>query len=321
MTMNGSSQYLYGNTSYVNPTTYSVEAWFKTSTVSGGVIAGFHSPQVGTAVGGQSDRLIYMNNAGLLYFGVYNTGVHTIHTTVAFNNGAAHHVVVTFSSAGMVMYADGAQVASDATVTTEQSYTGWWRAGEADLTGWDSAPTSNYFNGTIDEFAVYPTALSLQKVQVHYCDGANVNCLSMAAPTTVVFSATTLNGLDQTKTVFATFDITDNTGGNGWNVTATSTTFTNGPRQLSTSATTVASAPSSVCDTGFTCAAPTDSVSYPYTLPAGASAPTATKLINAAVASGFGHETITATFTLTVPGNAYVGAYLSTWTFNLVSGP
>ena len=321
VTMNGSNQYLYGNTSYVNPTTYSVEAWFKTSTATGGEIVGFHNPQVGTAVGGQSDRLVYMNNAGLLYFGVYNTGVHTIHSTLTYNNGAAHHVVATLSSAGMVMYVDGAQVASDATVTTEQSYTGWWRAGESDMTGWDSAPTSNFFNGTIDDFAVYPTALSLQQVQVHYCNGANVNCLSMTGPTTVAFSGTTITGLNQTKTVTATFDVTDNTGGSGWNVTATSTTFTTGTHPLPTSATTVASTPTSACDTGFTCTLPTDSVSYPYALPAGASAPTATKLVNAALGSGFGHETITATFTLTVPGNAYAGAYQSTWTFSLVSGP
>jgi hypothetical protein len=317
--LNGSTQYEYGNTSYVNPTTFTIEAWFKTSATTGGRIVGFGSAQIGNS--GTYDRQIYMSNAGQVYFGVYPSAVKTINSAAAYNNGAAHHVVATLSGAGMFLYVDGGQVASDSTTTGAQSYTGYWRAGEDNLAGWTNAPTSNFFNGTIDDVAVYPTALSLQQVQVHYCEGANVSCLSMVASTTVAFSATTLNGLDQTKTVTATFDVTDNTGGNGWNVTATSTTFTTGPHPLPTGATTVSLAPTSACDTGFTCTAPTDSVSYPYALPAGASAPAATKLVNAAVNSGIGHETITATFTLTVPGNAYAGTYQSTWTFSLVSGP
>ena len=47
----------------------------------------------------------------------------------------------------------------------------------------------------------------------------------------------------------------------------------------------------------------------------------ATELVNAAVGSGTGHETNNLTFTLGVPANAYVGAYTSTWTFTLSSGP
>src|SRR5262249_35030881 len=112
--------------------------------------------------------------------------------------------------------------------------------------------------------------------------------------------------------------------GAGWNVTATSTTFTTGggsPRLLSTSATSITSAPTDVCDGGSTCTAATNSVAYPYVLPAGATAPTATKLFNAAASTGLGNQTVTPTWKLAVPASTFAGTYTSTWTLSLVSGP
>src|SRR5439155_5241632 len=110
----------------------------------------------------------------------------------------------------------------------------------------------------------------------------------------------------------------------GWNITLTSTTFSTGggsPHTLATTATTVQSAPTVTCDSGYTCTLATNSVTYPYTVPAGATAPTATKLFNAAANTGTGNETLTPTFRVTIPANAYVGTYTSTWTLSLVSGP
>jgi hypothetical protein len=290
LALNGSSQYVYGNTSYTNPTTFSIEAWFKTSTASGGYIMGLRAPQTG--VGTASDRLLYMTNAGLIYFGVYNGAAKTIHSTSSYNNGVAHHVVATLSGAGLFLYVDGGQVASDATTTTAQNYTGWWRAGEDDL------------------------------VQVHYCDGAASNCLTVTQPGAVAFPGSTINGIDQSVVAAAsTFDVVDNSGGDGWSVTATSTLFVHTGHSLPANATTVASAPTRACDATWTCTAPTNSVSYPYTLPAGAGPPAATKLFNAALNTGQGHQTVSLTFTLTLPGNAYAGSYASTWTFSVISGP
>src|SRR5579884_1188089 len=72
----------------------------------------------------------------------------------------------------MFLYVDGVQVASNTGTTTAQSYTGYWRIGEDTLGGWTSAPTSYYFNGTIDDVAIYGTALSATRVQAHYCYGS-----------------------------------------------------------------------------------------------------------------------------------------------------
>ena len=153
---------------------------------------------------------------------------------------------------------------------------------------------------------------------------ATLNAGSLAfvgAPPAVGFSAT-LNGTDQTPTTTQALDVGDATGsGAGWNITATSTTFTAGAKTLSTSATSVASAPSVACDASVTCTQATNSITYPYALPAGTTAPTATKLFNAAINTGMGNQTVTPTWKLAVPANTYAGTYTSTWTLSLVSAP
>ena len=106
----------------------------------------------------------------------------------------------------------------------------------------------------------------------------------------------------------------------GWNVQATSTTFTNtASRTLPTTATAVTAAAATAASGN--CDLPTNSVAYPLTLPAGASAPTAVKAYNAAAGTGGGPLTLTLTFRLTVPARAWSGAYSSTWTFTIASGP
>src|SRR4051794_12882789 len=111
---------------------------------------------------------------------------------------------------------------------------------------------------------------------------ANLSAGSLAfvsTPPDVTFNAT-LNGVDQTTTATQALDVSDATGsGLGWNITATSTTFSTGggsPHTLLTTATTVQSAPSAVCDGGNACTTASNNVAYPYSLPAGSSAPTAT---------------------------------------------
>jgi hypothetical protein len=143
----------------------------------------------------------------------------------------------------------------------------------------------------------------------------------VTTPPALSFSAT-LNGKDQEPTTTQALDVSDATGsGAGWNITATSTTFTAGTHTLSTTATTVGSAPTIACDAGATCTTATNSIIYPYSLPAATTAPTATKLFNAAEKTGMGNQTVTPTWKLAVPASTFAGTYTSTWTESLVSGP
>ncbi|MBO9533250.1 MAG: WxL domain-containing protein [Solirubrobacteraceae bacterium] len=143
-----------------------------------------------------------------------------------------------------------------------------------------------------------------------------------SSPTAVSFPTVALNGSDQTVSQTQTLDISDARGtGAGWNVTATSTSLNNGSVSLPNTATTMTTAPSVACDAGITCVTPTNSITYPYTLPAAGTAPLATKMYNAATSTGTGALTVTPTWRLLVPASAAVGTYTSTWTLSLVSGP
>ena len=62
---------------------------------------------------------------------------------------------------------DGVQVASDASATVGQSYTGSWRVAYDNLGSWPSAG-GYYFKGLMDEVAIYPTQLSAATVSAHY---------------------------------------------------------------------------------------------------------------------------------------------------------
>ncbi len=66
-TFNGSNGMVSLGPPFNNPTVYSEEAWFKTTTTRGGKIIGFGSNQTGTS--SSYDRHVYMQNNGQLVFG------------------------------------------------------------------------------------------------------------------------------------------------------------------------------------------------------------------------------------------------------------
>lgn len=155
---------------------FSVELWFKTNTTRGGKLIGFGNSR--TSSSSQYDRHVYMQNNGRLTFGVYPGSTATISSTASYNDNAWHHLVASQSAAGMALYVDGQLVAQNAAVTTGDVYSGYWRIGGDTLSSWPNAPSSAYFAGTVDEVAVYATALTASQVSTHRATG-----LAMTAPT------------------------------------------------------------------------------------------------------------------------------------------
>jgi hypothetical protein len=177
----------------------------------------------------------------------------------------------------------------------------------------------------VSSLAPAATALAAGTANTTASETLTAGSLGFAStPGNVTFAGTTLNGANQTVTASQPLDIGDATGsGSGWNITATSTLFTNGSHTLPATATQILAAPSApTCDGTNTCTVGTPTfVGYPYTLPAAATAPTATKMYNAAAGTGMGDQTVTPSWTLAIPANAYSGTYTSTWTLSLVSAP
>ena len=150
--------------------------------------------------------------------------------------------------------------------------------------------------------------------------GCAAGGLSFTPPAALSWPSTALTGRDRSITTPLTLAPNDQTGsGAGWNLTATSTTFTTGIRTLPTAAAQITGA--SASSAAGTCSLPVNQISYPVTVPASASAPAAVKVFDAATGTGAGPANVVLSANLNVPGNARVGTYTSTWTLTLASGP
>jgi PKD repeat protein len=158
VTFSGVNGMVSSNAQFSNPTVYSLETWFKTTTILGGKLIGFGDNRTGLS--NNYDRHIYMQNDGKLVFGVWTGQMNTITTPAALNDGQWHHVVATQSGTGMNLFVEGVSVGTNPQAAA-QSYSGYWKIG-GDRT-WGS--TSSYFAGTLDEAALYPQALSAGRVR------------------------------------------------------------------------------------------------------------------------------------------------------------
>ena len=125
------------------------------------------------------DRHLYMANGGQIYYGIYPGSVQTISTSASYADGNWHHAVaVTSTTDGSFLYIDGALVTSDASMTTSQSYgvNGYWRIAYDNLDGWTNQPSSRYFNGSLDDIAIYKSALTASQVYSLYGAGSSPTC-------------------------------------------------------------------------------------------------------------------------------------------------
>ncbi|MDP9416937.1 MAG: LamG domain-containing protein, partial [Actinomycetota bacterium] len=167
LTLGGSSTRIYSETVYDTPAAYTIETWFKTTTTTGGKIIGFGDRQIKDSY--IYDKHVYMTDTGKLIFGADSGGAVTLTSSRSYNDGAWHHVAATQGPAGMALYVDGVRIASNGQIESRR-YRGYWRVGGDSISSrhWPSAPTSLHWRGTLDETAVYPTALSATTISNHY---------------------------------------------------------------------------------------------------------------------------------------------------------
>ncbi|MBI4945358.1 MAG: C10 family peptidase [Bacteroidetes bacterium] len=174
--LNGSADYLYASSPKTAYDTLSMVIWFKTSTTHGGRLIGFANKSwINSGVYSTTyDRHIYMDNSGKLYFGVKNGSNYTISSPASYNDGAWHMAVATLSSNGIQLFVDTALVAQNATPTSGQSYSGYWKVGRENLSGWTNAPDSSCIKGNVDDVLIYRRLISTDEIKNIY----NYNILS-----------------------------------------------------------------------------------------------------------------------------------------------
>lgn len=144
---------------------FTVEAWFQTTSTSGGKIVGFGSSSTGTS---QSyDRHIYINGSGRVSFGVYPGSTRTLSSGNGYNDGAWHHVVGTLGPDGMELFVDGVRQGNRTDTTSAEGYNGYWRVGGDSVSSWPNAG-ANYLAGRIADVAVYDRVLTRSEVDNHW---------------------------------------------------------------------------------------------------------------------------------------------------------
>jgi hypothetical protein len=293
-------------------TTGPVELWYLPNTAAGATSFAFGSGYGGANLIAQVSE----------WSGVEKTS--PVDQTATFNSTAAS-TTLSISTAAALADANELAVTAFETAAGLTSFTpgtGWTALDSDPSGGFDSNYDINPAGGAVLSGAVTSSpSTAWGGVIATFFGGCTGGSLNFTPPTTVSFTAITLNGKTQTTTASPALTPSDTTGsGSGWNLTGTSTTFKNsGSKTLPTTATQVTAA--SVAGGSSTCRLPTNGIAYPLTLPAGSTAPTAVKIYDASAGTGLGAATVTVTFTLTVPPSTYSGAYSSTWTLSLVSGP
>ena len=164
LNFDGVDDYVVTSALVTNPTSLTLEAWFKTSVAKGGIV-GFN--QAAAQTNGSYDRLIYMTSDGKLNFGIWDgSGVRTSTSPLAYNDGKYHHVAASFAAGtnnGSRLYVDGELVASyNVGSNAVVAYNGYWKIGG--FVDWASA-TGDYFNGTIDEVRIWNTVRTAAEIK------------------------------------------------------------------------------------------------------------------------------------------------------------
>ena len=179
------------------PNTFSVELWFKSTSADGGKLIGYGNGRLGLSTA--YDRDMYLDSTGKVTFRVADgaNGNKCVTSTNALADGNWHHVVGTLGGGFARLYVDGTLVTgtsispsctvgnprgSVAASVGETNPNGYWRVGGDQLGfgGLPNTPASDYINATIDEVAVYTTALTSTQVADHWTVGNNA---TNSAPT------------------------------------------------------------------------------------------------------------------------------------------
>jgi hypothetical protein len=144
------------------PTNAFTEAiWFK-ATTNGTLMGSTDTPSVYSPA--SWDRMLWLDSTGHVVFAI-RAGLPIELTSPAgtYLDGKWHLAAGVLSTAGMVLYVDGAAVASSAITIIAGSYNGFWHVGwDNETNGWTNPPTTPYFAGVLSNAAIFPTLSAAQ---------------------------------------------------------------------------------------------------------------------------------------------------------------
>ena len=166
---------------------FTIGTWFRSPAPTAaapkngsGPLVGFASAKPTTTdLPGNHDRMLYIDSAGRIVFGLYPGAVRTLVTpaSIDYRDGQRHHVAASLSPAGMVLYVDGQRITSRTDTTKGEQYNGYWRIGCQSLSTWPNAAGSyswaysDYYTGEMQYAFGYYTALSDAEIHAMWLAG------------------------------------------------------------------------------------------------------------------------------------------------------
>jgi len=163
-TFNGSNE--YGSVARQISNDFSIEFWYKPTAQGNGTGANWYDGAglVTSGFAGQSNDFgVGLRSDGRIVAGVGGPVSDTsVVSNAGYSSGAWHHVVFTrtMATGALVLYVDGATDGSAAGSTVSLS--------DGLAIRFGNQMGANYFSGSLDEVAVYNTALSAATVTDHY---------------------------------------------------------------------------------------------------------------------------------------------------------
>ncbi|GAA4235684.1 polymorphic toxin-type HINT domain-containing protein [Actinomadura meridiana] len=151
-----------------------VEVWFKnTATGSGGPLIGYQDKPL-DATSAVGVPALYTGTDGKLHGQFYTGGpISPMSSTKIVNDGKWHHAVLSAMGSTQTLYVDGQQVATLTGQTpnhltlTQNQIGAAFASAPASWPGWGTAQR-RFYNGTIDDVAIYHHPLGPDQVAAHY---------------------------------------------------------------------------------------------------------------------------------------------------------
>jgi hypothetical protein len=154
---------------------FSFETWF--STLTGGVILGQQDSFVDSKPFAYMPA-VYVGTDGKLYVAMFWDQFARIVSSVRVNDGAFHHVAVTYDGTTEFVYLDGTLIGSRPFTQIGYASSYYYQLGTGYTAGlWPAANNGwFYFDGVIDEASIYNRALSASEVSAIFSADGSGKC-------------------------------------------------------------------------------------------------------------------------------------------------
>lgn len=151
-------------------TNTTIELVFRAPSGVAGTLFGLHDGINPGGTSGARDRTAYIGTDGKLYLAAWTGAQSTIVSPSVVTDGNRHilqFVLGANAAVGYRGYLDGVDIGGFAAVSTDTSGSRYVYVGLLNLNGWPMATTGGAAGATVDEVAIYGTALSAARCLAH----------------------------------------------------------------------------------------------------------------------------------------------------------